>query len=46
MYTPTQWTPRLGTDLDRWEKIGETTQFVRLVNSPTAVTQAGTIFQC
>jgi hypothetical protein len=41
-YEKTEWKPRSGSDLNRYEKINETSRFVTLQNAPTAVTDPGT----
>src|SRR5574344_2585895 len=43
-YTPHVWTPRLGSNLNRFTKANETSTSVDLTNAPEIVTQAGTPF--
>jgi hypothetical protein len=43
-YTQTAWVPRQGTNLNKFAKSAETSGSVILVNTPDAVTQAGTPF--
>lgn len=43
-YTPHIWTPRLGSNLNRFTKANETSTSVDLTNAPEIVTQAGTPF--
>jgi hypothetical protein len=41
-YTKTNWLPRLGTKLNRYNKSEETATSVVLINAPESITQAGT----
>lgn len=43
-YAPHTWVARIGTKLNRYLKQNEDTSYVELVNSPTAITEAGTEF--
>jgi hypothetical protein len=43
-YTKTNWVPRQGTNLNKFTKSAESSTSVILVNSPDAVSQAGTPF--